>query len=88
MEATVWRSVVLRDDSSTNGRMTMRRFQNVLLAGAASLLTVATAQAADLPVKVKPIQYVKVCSLYGAGSLLHSRQRHLPQGRRLSSRRS
>ena len=45
----------------------MGRFQNVLLAGAASLLTVATAQAADLPVKVKPIQYVKVCSLYGAG---------------------
>ncbi len=45
----------------------MRRIQNVLLAGAASLLTVATAQAADLPVKVKPIQYVKVCSLYGAG---------------------
>jgi hypothetical protein len=47
--------------------MTMRRFQNVLLAGATGLLTVATAQAADLPVKVKPIQYVKVCSLYGAG---------------------
>src|SRR6478752_4294673 len=47
--------------------MTMRRIQNVLLAGAASLLTVATAQAADLPLKAKPIQYVKVCSLYGAG---------------------
>ena len=25
------------------------------------------AQAADLPVKAKPVQYVKVCSLYGAG---------------------
>ena len=45
----------------------MGRIQNVLLAGAASLLTVATAQAADLPLKAKPIQYVKVCSLYGAG---------------------
>jgi len=45
----------------------MRRIQNVLLAGAACLLTVATAQAADLPLKAKPIQYVKVCSLYGAG---------------------
>jgi hypothetical protein len=25
------------------------------------------AQAADLPVKAKPVQYVKICSLYGAG---------------------
>lgn len=45
----------------------MGRIQNVLLAAAASLLTLATAQAADLPLKAKPIQYVKVCSLYGAG---------------------
>ncbi|MGZ5866877.1 MAG: porin, partial [Xanthobacteraceae bacterium] len=28
---------------------------------------VASAQAADLPVKAKPVEYVKVCSLYGAG---------------------
>jgi len=28
---------------------------------------VAGAQAADLPVKAKPVQYVKICSLYGAG---------------------
>jgi hypothetical protein len=28
---------------------------------------VAGAQAADLPVKAKPVEYVKVCSLYGAG---------------------
>jgi hypothetical protein len=27
----------------------------------------AGAQAADLPVKAKPVEYVKVCSLYGAG---------------------
>jgi hypothetical protein len=47
--------MVLLDDSSANGRMTMGRIQNVLLAGAASLLTVATAQAADLPLKAKPI---------------------------------
>ena len=25
------------------------------------------AQAADLPVKAKPVEYVKICSLYGAG---------------------
>lgn len=45
----------------------MGRIQSVLLAGAASLLTVVTAHAADLPAKAKPVQYVKVCSLYGVG---------------------
>ena len=27
----------------------------------------AGAQAADLPVKAKPVQYVKICTLYGVG---------------------
>jgi len=31
------------------------------------MVAVAGAQAADLPVKAKPVQYVKICSLYGAG---------------------
>jgi hypothetical protein len=31
------------------------------------MFAVAGAQAADLPVKAKPVEYVKVCSLYGAG---------------------
>src|SRR3982750_3623332 len=34
---------------------------------AAGLVAVSGAQAADLPVKAKPVEYVKVCSLYGAG---------------------
>jgi hypothetical protein len=38
-----------------------------LLGTAAVLVAVAGAQAADLPVKAKPVEYVKVCSLYGAG---------------------
>ncbi|MBO4227190.1 porin [Bradyrhizobium neotropicale] len=38
-----------------------------VLGGAASLITLAGAQAADLPVKAKAVEYVKVCSLYGAG---------------------
>jgi len=38
-----------------------------LLGSAASLVAVVGAQAADLPVKAKPVEYVKVCSLYGAG---------------------
>ena len=45
----------------------MRTCKRVLLAGAACVVTFAAAQAADLPAKAKPIQYVKVCSLYGAG---------------------
>jgi len=31
------------------------------------MAAVSSAQAADLPVKAKPVEYVKVCSLYGAG---------------------
>jgi hypothetical protein len=37
------------------------------LGSAAGVFAVAGAQAADLPVKAKPVEYVKVCSLYGAG---------------------
>src|SRR6186713_2715862 len=45
----------------------MRMVRGLLLGSAASLFAVAGAQAADLPVKAKPVEYVKVCSLYGAG---------------------
>jgi hypothetical protein len=45
----------------------MRKMRNALLAATAGIATIAGAQAADLPAKAKPIQYVKVCSLYGAG---------------------
>jgi len=38
-----------------------------LLGIIAGLFTVVAAQAAELPVKAKPVQYVKVCTLYGAG---------------------
>src|SRR6202008_312720 len=43
------------------------RIRNLLLCSAAGLLSASVAQAADLPVKAKPVEYVKVCSLYGAG---------------------
>jgi Porin subfamily len=39
----------------------------VLLSSAATLCAVAGAQAADLPIKAKAVEYVRVCSLYGAG---------------------
>ena len=39
----------------------------ILLSSAAGLAAATGAQAADLPVKAKAIEYVRVCSLYGAG---------------------
>lgn len=39
----------------------------VLLSSAASLSVIADASAADLPLKAKAVEYVRVCSLYGAG---------------------
>ncbi|MBN8920296.1 MAG: porin, partial [Rhizobiales bacterium] len=41
--------------------------KSLLLGSAAGLVAVAGAQAADLPLKAKPAEYVKVCSVYGAG---------------------
>jgi hypothetical protein len=45
----------------------MRRVKRVLLGSAAVIYTVAGAQAADLPTKAQPVEYVRACSLYGAG---------------------
>lgn len=38
-----------------------------LMLGSAAFFASAGAQAADLPVKAKAVEYVKICSLYGAG---------------------
>ncbi|MDI3467938.1 MAG: putative outer membrane protein, putative porin precursor, partial [Pseudolabrys sp.] len=45
----------------------MKMVKSLILGSAAGLVAMAGAQAADLPVKAKPVQYVKICSLYGAG---------------------
>jgi hypothetical protein len=45
----------------------MKMVKSLLLGSAAGVVAAAGAQAADLPVKAKPVEYVKVCSLYGAG---------------------
>jgi hypothetical protein len=45
----------------------MKMVKSLLLVSAAGLVAVSGAQAADLPVKAKPVEYVKVCSLYGVG---------------------
>jgi hypothetical protein len=45
----------------------MKMVKTLLLGSAAGLVAVAGAQAADMPVKAAPVQYVKICSLYGDG---------------------
>ncbi len=45
----------------------MKTIKSLVLGSAAALLAMSGAQAADLPVKAKAVEYVKVCSLYGAG---------------------
>src|ERR1700732_1826505 len=41
--------------------------KHLLLATASCLTIIGGAQAADLPVKAKAVEYVRICSLYGAG---------------------
>ena len=45
----------------------MKLAKSLILSSASALLLAGGAQAADLPVKAKAIEYVKVCSLYGPG---------------------
>jgi hypothetical protein len=45
----------------------MKMVKSLMLGSAAGLLVMGGAQAADLPLKAKAVEYVKVCSLYGAG---------------------
>jgi hypothetical protein len=45
----------------------MKTVKSLLLGSAVGFVTVSVGQAADLPVKAKPVEYVKVCSLYGDG---------------------
>jgi hypothetical protein len=45
----------------------MKMMKSFLLGTAAGLVAVSGTQAADLPVKAKPVEYVKICSLYGEG---------------------
>src|SRR6476660_1966260 len=45
----------------------MKMVKSLLLGSAAGLVAIAGAQAADRPLKAKPVHYVKICSLYGVG---------------------
>jgi Porin subfamily len=45
----------------------MKMVKSLVLGSAATIVAMSGAQAADLPVKAKPVEYVRICSLYGAG---------------------
>ncbi len=45
----------------------MKMVKSLFLSSAAGLLVAGGAQAADLRVKAKAVEYVKICTLYGAG---------------------
>ncbi len=45
----------------------MRVVKRFVFGSAAALVVTAGVQAADLPVKAKAVEYVRICSLYGAG---------------------
>jgi hypothetical protein len=45
----------------------MKMIKSLILGSAAGLVAMSGAQAADLPVKAKAVEYVRICSLYGAG---------------------
>jgi porin-like protein len=45
----------------------MTMMKSLMLGTAAGFVALTGAQAADLPVKAKAVEYVKICSLYGAG---------------------
>src|SRR5258708_34871369 len=45
----------------------MQTVRTLILGAAAGMMAIGGAQAADLPVKAKAVEYVRICSLYGAG---------------------
>src|SRR6201993_1333262 len=45
----------------------MKMVKSLILGSAAGLVAMSGAQAADLPVKAKAVEYVRICSAYGAG---------------------
>ena len=65
----------------------MKTLTGLVLGSAAGLAAMTGTHAADLPVKAKPVEYVKICTLVRARLLLHSRHRHVHSHRRTGPRR-
>src|SRR2546430_7849370 len=57
----------LEPSLQSNLEVYMKMVKGLLPGSAAGLLATGRAQAADLPVKAKAVEYVRICSLYGAG---------------------
>jgi hypothetical protein len=55
----------LRENDSLE--VTMKMMKSLILGSAVAFAATAGAQAADLPVKAKPVAYVKICPTYGPG---------------------
>src|SRR6267378_3335984 len=47
-----------------NLEVNMKMVKSLILGSAAALIAMSGAQAADLPVKAKAVEYVRICSLY------------------------
>ena len=45
----------------------MKMVKSLILGSAACLVAMSGVQAADLPVKAKAVEFVRICYLYGAG---------------------
>src|SRR6202042_1380789 len=45
----------------------MKMVKSLILGSAAAFVAMSGAQAAELPGKAKAVEYVRICSLYGAG---------------------
>src|SRR5216684_967384 len=59
---------MLRRRGASRGRPVIGgSLKSLILGSAAGLIAMSGAQAADLPVKAKAVEYVRICSLYGAG---------------------
>jgi len=50
----------------------MKMVKSLILGSAAGLLAMSGAQAADLPVKAKAVEYVRICSPVWCRFLLHA----------------
>src|SRR5258708_31877029 len=48
-------------------KFNIKMVKRLILGSAAGLVAMSGGQAADLPVKAKAVEYVRICSLYGAG---------------------
>ena len=69
--------------SIRRGGIQMKSLKTCLIGCVGGFIALTSAQAADLPVKAKPVEYVKICSLYGVGFYYIPGTDICLQGRRL-----